>query len=74
MVMTLLGRDVPGCDAQLLEAPPGGAARPADEPPPAAAQETAPKAAQETAPKAAQETAPKTQRWVDGSPTSSCVS
>ena len=41
-----------------FEAPPGGAARPADEPPPAAAQETAPKAAQETA--------PKTQRWVDG--------
>ena len=41
-----------------FEAPPGGAARPADEPPPAAAQETAPKAAQETA--------PKTRRWVDG--------
>ena len=33
-----------------FEAPPGGAARPADEPPPAAAQETA----------------PKTRRWVDG--------
>ena len=48
-----------------FEAPPGGAARPADEPPPAAAQETAPKTAQE-APKAAQETAPKTRRWVDG--------
>ena len=46
-----------------FEAPPGGAARLADEPPPAAAQETAPKAAQETAPKAAQETAPKTRRW-----------
>ena len=42
-----------------FEAPPGGAARLADEPPPAAAQETAPKAAQETAPKAAQETAPQ---------------
>ena len=41
-----------------FEAPPGGAARPADEPPPAAAQETAPKTAQETA--------PKTRRWVDG--------
>ena len=33
-----------------FEAPPGGTARPADEPPPAAAQETA----------------PKTRRWVDG--------
>ena len=33
-----------------FEAPPGGAACPADEPPPAAAQETA----------------PKTRRWVDG--------